>query len=84
MVHKFTGFRRPKMAGRRIDDHSAWMGSKPHGSVLPHGAKMKEVPSADGAGSLPHYEDTNETIVAQQKMGVSKAHSHKMKEGYRH
>ena len=71
------------MAGRRIDDHSAWMGGKPKGSVLPDGAKMKEVSSAEGAGSLDHYEDTNETIVAQQKMGHGKIRAHKMKEGYR-
>lgn len=71
------------MAGRRIDDHSVWMGSKGKGTVLPDGAKTKEVSSAEGFGALSHYEDTNETIVEQQRMNSKKVHSHPRKNGYR-
>lgn len=72
------------MSGRRIDDHSAWMGGKPQGSVLPEGAKMKQVPSAEGVGEVGKYEDTNETIVSQQKMSAAKVRSHSMKPGHNH
>lgn len=71
------------MAGRRIDDHSAWMGSRGHHAVMPDGAKMKNVSSAEGFGSLDHYEDTNEKIVAQQEMNKRKVHSHAHKPGTR-
>lgn len=72
------------MAGRRIDDHSSWMGSRGKHSVLPDSAKMMQVKSADGDGAVEYYEDTNDTIVAQQQNGVRHAKGHKMKPGYRY
>jgi hypothetical protein len=71
------------MAGRRIDDHSSWVGGASKGSVFPEGVKTKNESSAVGAGSLSKYEDTTETIKSQQEMGISKAKSHPMKPGYR-
>lgn len=72
------------MAGRRIDDHSAWMGSKGHNSVLPDGPhKTKTESSAEGFGALAHYEDTTETIKSQQEMAKKKVHGHPHKVGYR-
>lgn len=71
------------MAGRRIDDHSSWMGKGANGSVFPMGAKVKNESSAEGAGSVSKYEDTTETIKSQQQMGISKAKSHPMKPGHR-
>jgi hypothetical protein len=71
------------MSGRRIDDHSSWVGGASKGSVFPEGVKTKNESSAVGAGSLSKYEDTTETIKSQQEMGISKAKSHPMKPGYR-
>lgn len=70
--------------GKRIDDHSAWMGGKPKGSVLPEGSKMKSMSDAAGAGHEPYYEDTAQAIEKVQNMGTSKAKSHDMKDGYRY
>ena len=71
------------MAGRRIDDHSSWIGKGSDGVVYPQGAKMKKVESAEGFGALGKYEDTNETIVSQQEMAKRKVHSHPHKPGTR-
>lgn len=72
------------MSGRRIDDHSFWGGAKGKSSVFPDGPhKTKEESSAVGAGALAHYEDTTETIKAQQVMGINKVKAHPMKPGYR-
>lgn len=71
------------MSGRRIDDHSSWVGGKSKGSVFPEGVKTKNESSAVGAGALGKYEDTTETIKSQQEMGISKAKAHPMKPGYR-
>ncbi len=72
------------MSGRRIDDHSCWVGGASKGSVFPEGAKTKNESSAEGAGTLSKYEDTTETIKAQQQMGIGKVKSHPMKPGYRY
>lgn len=72
------------MSGRRIDDHSSWVGKGSKGSVFPEGVKVKNESSAEGAGSLSKYEDTTETIKSQQQMGISKVKSHPMKPGYRY
>ena len=48
--------------GKRIDDHSFWAGSKPSGSVLPMGSKMKAEKDSAGDGHEPYYEDTTEAI----------------------
>lgn len=72
------------MAGRRIDDHSSWVGAKPSGEVFPHGPhKVKSEMHADGFGELSHYEDTNEAIVHQQMGNKKKVHGHPMKPGTR-
>jgi hypothetical protein len=73
------------MAGRKIDDHSAWMGKGSEGSVLPLSSKMKQFSSAGGnerSGSLD-YHDTTEEIERDQEHGIGKAKSHKLKPGYR-
>lgn len=65
--------------GQKIDDHSFWAGKGSNGSVFPMGAKVKNESSAQGAGSLNRYEDTTETIKAQQMAGIDKIKSHPMK-----
>lgn len=72
------------MGGRKIDDHSSWMGAKGKDTVFPSGPyKTKEESSAEGAGSVNRYEDTTETIKAQQMEGISKAKGRPMKSNYR-
>lgn len=72
------------MAGRLINDHSFWAGSKSRGSVFPEGAKVKEESSAEGAGAVDRYEDTTQAIKGCQEMGDKKVKSHMPKSGYRH
>jgi len=72
------------MAGRRIDDHSSWIGKGSKGMVFPDGCKTKTFDSAVGAGHLGNYEDTTEAIKSQQEKNISKTKAHPMKEGYRH
>jgi hypothetical protein len=70
--------------GQKINDHKSWIGSGSDGTVFPAGAKMKRVDSdTTGFGGLSQYEDTNEKIVAQQKMNTTKVHGHPQKAGYR-
>lgn len=71
------------MGGKRIDDHAFWAGGKPKGSVLPMGAKMKEVSGEEGFGGLSYYEDTEEAIRKQQAMNAEKVHSHGRKDSNR-
>lgn len=73
------------MAGRRIDDHSDWIGARKAGVPLPMESKMKEYKSASGneaSGSLD-YPDTSESIHRDQEHGMSKMKSSKIKPGYR-
>ena len=72
------------MSGRRIDDHSSWVGKGSKGSVFPQGVKTKEYNSAEGSGSLGKYEDTTEAIKSQQDMSIRKAKSHPQKPGHRY
>lgn len=74
------------MSGRRIDDHSAWMGGKKAGVPLPMESKMKEMKSASGQAETGRefYPDTQEDIERVQEEGISKSKSHKMKPGYRY
>ena len=65
--------------GQRIDDHSFWAGKGANGSVFPMGAKTKMESSAEGAGSLPKYEDTTERIKAAQETAKGKVKSHQGK-----
>lgn len=71
------------MSGRRIDDHSSWIGKGAKGSVFPEGVKVKEHKSAEGVGKLGAYEDSDEAIMSQQERGISKAKGHAMKAGFR-
>lgn len=74
------------MSGRRIDDHSSWMGSKSKGSVFPEGVKVKDESSAGGYGSemMKEYPDTTEALKRDQEMAISKMKAHPMKSGSRH
>lgn len=59
--------------GQRIDDHSFWAGAKGKDSVFPDGPhKVKNESSAQGAGSLPRYQDTTAEIKRTQEHGQSK------------
>ena len=71
------------MAGRKIDDHAFWAG-KGREYPLPMESKMKRVESAEGAGSVARYEDTNEEIVKTQRAGDSKIKSRPLKDGDRY
>jgi len=63
--------------GQRIDDHSFWAGKGSPGSVFPDGPhKVKMESSAEGAGSVPKYEDTTERIRAAQVEGTKKTKAH--------
>lgn len=70
--------------GRRLDDHSFWAGKGSEYPLPLGGGKMKREAHAEGAGHEMDYQDTNEAIVRDQKMGDSKAKSQKMKPGYRY
>lgn len=72
------------MAGRRIDDHSSWVGKGSDGSVFPMGCKMKRESSAEGAGSVTDYPDTTEAIRKDQEASERKIRGHKQREGYRY
>lgn len=70
--------------GRKIDDHSFWAGGPGKNMVLPDGgAKTKAESSAEGAGHESNYEDTTETIKAQQVAGVGKIKGRPLKANYR-
>lgn len=72
------------MSGRKINDHSSWIGKGSKGSVFPDGPhKVKMESSAEGAGALGKYEDTTEAIKAQQVAGEGKIRSHMHKPGTR-
>lgn len=72
------------MSGRKIDDHSNWMGGASKGSVFPEGAKVKRESSSESAGHIgSEYSDTTEMVKRDQNMGNAKAKSHKIKAGYR-
>lgn len=72
------------MSGRRIDDHSFWAGGKGKDSVFPDGPhKCKDESSAEGFGSLSHYEDTTEAIKSTQVAAKGKVQSHPHKPGTR-
>lgn len=73
------------MSGKRIDDHSFWGGYKGRHSPFPEGPyKCKDESSAEGFGSLNHYEDTTEAIKEQQMMNKKKVNSHPQKPGHRY
>lgn len=69
--------------GRKINDHSSWMGKGSNGSVFPMGAKNKSESSAEGAAELMKYEDTTEAIRGVQEQAKGKVKAHALKSGYR-
>jgi hypothetical protein len=69
---------------KMINDHSFWAGNSTEESVLPLGNKIKKVSSAEGAGHLSKYEDTEEEIVATQRKEREIAKKNPTKEGFRH
>ncbi len=71
------------MGGRKIDDHSSWIGKGSNGSVFPMGVKTKDESSAEGVGGLAVYEDTTEAIKKQQLMAKEKVNGHPRKPGTR-
>lgn len=72
------------MSGRRINDHSSWIGARGKEYPLPMGDKMKSESSAEGAGAMMNYPDTTEDIKRDQLAGVAKIKSKPMKPGYRY
>ena len=70
--------------GRRIDDHSSWVGKGNADSPLPMGCKMKSMREGEGAGELDKYYDTEERIEEVQNMNERKMKSEKQKDGYRY
>ncbi len=72
------------MSGRKIDDHSNWIGGRSKGSVFPDGGhKIKDESSAEGFGGLAKYEDTTESIKSMQVAAKGKVQGHPMKTGTR-
>jgi len=71
------------MAGRRIDDHSSWVGKGSSGTVFPMGVKLKSESSAEGAGELSKYEDTSEAIKSQQMASKAQIKKYPHKAGTR-
>jgi hypothetical protein len=70
--------------GRRIDDHSFWAGGHGKDMVMPQGVHTKEMTSAEGAGNVKKYEDTDQAIRAEQVEGARQIRARPMKEpGYR-
>ncbi len=65
--------------GRKINDHSSWIGSAGKNMVMPQGVHTKAESSAEGAGHEADYEDTSEKVKAQQVAGVNKIKAHPMK-----
>jgi hypothetical protein len=70
--------------GRRIEDHSNWIGASPKHAPLPEvGGKMMQEHSAEGAGRVMEYEDTTGEIKKYQEMGDKKIKGHGRKPGHR-
>ena len=67
--------------GKKLTDRS-FMGMD--GGSPPMSSKVTKMSDAAGDGHVPNYEDTSTAIEKVQNMGVSKAKSHKMKDGFRH
>jgi len=71
------------MSGRKINDHSSWMGKGANGSVFPMGAKTKNESSAEGAGAVMKYADTTEEIKSMQVAGAGQIKRRPLKPGTR-
>jgi len=69
--------------GRKINDHSSWVGKGSDGTVFPMGVKVKTVTSAEGAGEINRYEDTSEEIKKAQEYNKGKIKSNAPKAMFR-
>lgn len=66
--------------GRRIDDHSSWVGMGSKGSVFPDGPhKVKMESSAMSEGMVKDYQDTTEKIKKAQDAAAGKVKGHQGK-----
>lgn len=72
------------MGGQRIDDHGFWAGRGDKGSVFPDGVHTKSMDSAEGAGEVDRYRDTEDEVLRTQEDGERKIDSHRQKDHYRH
>jgi hypothetical protein len=73
-----------KSGGRRIDDHSSWIGAPGKDSRFPDGPhKTKDESSAQGGGSVMKYEETSEAIKGTQMAAKGKMAAHPLKPGTR-
>jgi len=72
------------LGGRKIDDHSAWVGKSEKGEVFPTGCKTKQYTSAEGEGQLDRYQDKTEDIKAAQEESNKKIRANTPKPMYRH
>ncbi len=69
-----------RSGGQKIDDHSFWAGGRSKASVFPDGPhKEKQYSSAEGAGSVMKYEDTDAAIKQMQVANEKKAKAHQGK-----
>jgi len=69
--------------GQRIDDHSFWAGRSSKASVLPEETKTKQYSSAEGAGEVMNYEDTDAEIKRAQEKNRSQIKARPPKQSYR-
>lgn len=68
---------------RRVDDRELhWKGGRKH-SVFPEEVRHSTMKSAEGAGHLAEYPDTEELTLRDQEGGIRHAEGRKMKPGYR-
>lgn len=69
--------------GQRIDDHGSWAGKGGNGNPLPMSCKEKHFTTAEGAGHLGYYEDTDAAIKAQQEANLRQQRKNPFKPGQR-
>jgi hypothetical protein len=68
------------MGGRKIDDHSSWIGAAGKGHVFPDGPhKVKMESSAMSEGMVKDYQDTTEKIKKAQDAAAGKVRGHQGK-----
>ena len=68
---------------RRVDDHSAWMGSSSKDNPLPQESKMKSFVHQEGIGTINDYPDTEEKVREQQNADKRQANTNPIKSGQR-
>jgi hypothetical protein len=69
---------------QRIDDHNSPVGKRGKEYPLPMESKMVSQRSAEGAGKMGEYDQTNDDIVRDQSAGDSKIKGRPMKTGFRY